>query len=320
MPRLTPSQLAELARIIKQHTDLFLVSLLGTSVVSQDDIEELIKAGLIPPETDPKLFEYSYVLGKIKAMLTSDKYRSLTFDALKELAGVSWHKMEPPSILEQFRIDASKAQAASGVQGIADDIKNGVFRDMERQITGNLTERIVRQGIRDEVVNALESRRTVLQLAYDIPRRLQSYNRDWLRVASTEMHAARCQGTVDAIRQKEGLYAGFPEEQADQRVVVSPTTGACPECRRDYLDLNQKPKIWKLSDLEANGTNIGVPKKLRKPVLPPHHPWCLCEVDYVPPGFDYDAQGNLALMRPEDLYAELVSELERRDQESDASA
>tara|TARA_R100001594_G_scaffold141713_1_gene187965 strand:+ start:584 stop:1537 length:954 start_codon:yes stop_codon:yes gene_type:complete len=309
MPRLTPAQLAELAAIIKQHTDLFLVSLLGKSVVTEKDIRDLIAAGLIPPETDPKLFEYSYVLGKVKAMLTSDKYRSLTFDALKEVAGTAWHKMEPPSILEQFRIDAAKSSAGTAVQGISDDIKNGLFRNLEQSITNNLTEQIVVDKIRDVVVNALESRRTVSQLAYDIPRELKSYNRDWLRVASTEMHAVRTQGTVDAIQLKQGLYEGFPEDSDEQRVVVRPTKGACPECRRDYLGANGKPKIWNLNDLLANGTNVGVPKKLRKPVLPPHHPWCLCEVDYVPPGFDYDAQGNLVLMRPEDLYKELVEEL-----------
>ena len=316
MLQLTPTQLQELAQIIKRYADRFLVSVFGKKALTKSDLDALIAANLIPDTTDPKVLEHSYVLGKLKAILTAPEYNSLTFDRMKELAeklqgpvgarGPSWVKMEPQTEIERLRIAGARATAARGVQNIEDNIRNGFFKDLEKELGKTVTEAIIKDEIRDTVATAIKQRRTVSQLSYDIPRRLKTYTRDWLRVAATEMHSARMNGTADAILQEEGSYAGFPDAPEDKRVIVRPTKGACNECRRDYLDRNGNPIIWKLTELMANGTNIGVPKAQRKPVVPPHHPWCLCEMDYIPPGFGFNEDGDLTLLDPEKLYEDVA--------------
>ena len=285
MPRLTPTQLQELAQIIKRYADRFLITVFGRNVISQADLQSLIDANLIPDTTDPQVLEHSYVLGKLKAILTAPEYNAISFEKMKEVAmklqgpagarGPSWTRLEPQTEIERVRIAGAQASAARGVQNIADNIKQGLFRDLEVALGKTVTEAIIKDEIKDTVATAIRTRRTVSQLSYDIPRRLKTYSRDWLRVASTEMHSARMNGTADAILQEEGQYAGFPDTPEEKRVIVRPTTGACPECRRDYLDTSGNPIIWKLSELLANGTNIGIPKAQRGPVVPPHHPWPL---------------------------------------------
>ncbi len=50
----------------------------------------------------------------------------------------------------------------------------------------------------------------------------------------------------------------------------------CPDCRRLFLE-DGAPRVFPLSELRANGTNVGVKRANWKPVLGPVHPWCLPE-------------------------------------------
>lgn len=287
---LTQQQLAEMVRLIKLHADHFLVSLFGRNAVAKEDLQALINAKLIPPKTDPKILEYSFVLGKLKAILEASEYKGLTFEKLKELAEAPWTKMQPLSNMEKIHISSAERRAARGVMGVADHIRDGLYDALEKELQRRVTEADVRDIIREEVVSARKARDSLTTLASAIPRRLKSYSRDWLRVASTEMHQARQWGTADAILSGTGAYSGFGEDADDRRVFVRPTLGACKECQRDYLDAQGVPKIFLLKDLLANGTNIGVPKKQRGPVIPPHHPWplkldgteALTEIGWIP--------------------------------------
>lgn len=298
---LTHAQIAELIRIVKQHADHFLVSMLGYKVVDDKDLKELINAGIIPPTTDPKIFQYAYILGKLKAILTAKQYKALSFKDMKEVVREKWAIAQPTSELEESRIRAAERRAARGLQNIRRNIVDGLYKKIEEEQSKTITEAEVKDIVKDQVVTALKTRASITSLASAIPRELKSYSRDWLMVASTEMHSARQHGTADAIIRGTGAYSGFSEDADDRRVFVQPTRGACDECKDAYLDERGIPKIFKLSELMANGTNIGVPKKQRKPVVPPHHPWCLCEMNYIPPGHEFNDDGELYLKDPSAL-------------------
>ena len=296
---LTQQQLSELVRIIKLHADHFLVSMFGRKAVTKSDLDALINSGLIPPRTNPRIFEYSFVLGKLKSILGAEQYKTLDFEELKEIAQAPWAKMQPYTEMEQIHIDSAERRAARGILGIADDIRNGLYEELEGELQRVITETDVKDIVREEVVSSRKARDSLTTLASAIPRRLKSHSRDWLRVASTELHQARQWGTADAILSGKGAYSGFGEDPDERRVFVRPTTGACPECKVAYLNANGVPKIFLLKDLLANGTNIGVPKRQRKAVIPPHHPWCLCELNYLPRGASLDDNGKMVVKEEE---------------------
>ena len=59
----------------------------------------------------------------------------------------------------------------------------------------------------------------------------------------------------------------------------------CSACRKAYLNSDGTPKIFKLSELEANGTNIGKKQKDWLPTLGMMHPSCRCllqEFEFLP--------------------------------------
>ena len=56
---------------------------------------------------------------------------------------------------------------------------------------------------------------------------------------------------------------------------------------KHYLDggLGSAPKVFRLDELKANGTNVGRKAAEYQPVVGPLHPWCRCTLERVPFGF-----------------------------------
>lgn len=55
----------------------------------------------------------------------------------------------------------------------------------------------------------------------------------------------------------------------------------CPNCKKAYLNSDGTPKIFKLSELEENGSNIGLKPVEWKPTLSQLHPHCRCLLQYL---------------------------------------
>lgn len=55
----------------------------------------------------------------------------------------------------------------------------------------------------------------------------------------------------------------------------------CSNCKRAYLNSNGSPKIFRLSELEGNGTNIGLKPAEWKPTLGGIHNHCRCLLQYL---------------------------------------
>lgn len=63
--------------------------------------------------------------------------------------------------------------------------------------------------------------------------------------------------------------------------------GNCKYCQQLYTTggVGTKPRIFKLIDLIANGDNIGLKSKDWKPTLGPIHPFCRCNMRYIPKSY-----------------------------------
>lgn len=54
----------------------------------------------------------------------------------------------------------------------------------------------------------------------------------------------------------------------------------CPNCRKAYLNSDGNPRLFKLSELAGNGTNIGKKPNAWLPTLGQMHPHCRCLLQY----------------------------------------
>lgn len=68
---------------------------------------------------------------------------------------------------------------------------------------------------------------------------------------------------------------------------------AVHNCLRLHLGPDGNPRLFRLSTLEANGTNVGKKAADWKPGVGPVHPHCQCVLQRVPTGWGFDEDGDL---------------------------
>lgn len=130
----------------------------------------------------------------------------------------------------------------------------------------------------------------------------QANSTAWLNAVRTEFHSAKVQGIAHTIANKADLYESSAGTDSD--VSVIPARSCCEDCRTHYLDADGNPKVFKLFELMATGSNADVGTihtKVSgkhthwKTTLPPLHPNCGCTLMYIPPGHGW-VDGKLSVL------------------------
>lgn len=100
-----------------------------------------------------------------------------------------------------------------------------------------------------------------------------SYLKDTISYVS---ESALNEGKVEEIKKEIG------RDEADPLVYKVPILDEklCSACRKAYLNSDGTPKLFKLSELAANGTNIGRKYKSWLPVVSQMHLHCRCLLQY----------------------------------------
>ncbi len=252
MATLTKDQIEKLAKIIRQHATWITWRVFGSRYVSDSDLSALKAKGILPMDVQVSAIKYAFVLGKLESLLKEAEWKGLKWDDLVEAAGASH------TDVEKLQIEASELSAYTVLRGLEDEIRDGLYESLATATQRAIDESHVKEIVKDEVKVGVEISRNFRNVAEDMANKTGEYKRNWLRVASTELHSARQNGVVSAILGKVDAYA-FGEGE-DSQVSVVPDPGACSDCRRLYLDEDGDPKIFKLSELLGNsGSNYTCP-------------------------------------------------------------
>jgi len=307
-------QIEELAKIIRLHVDYFSWSIYGPEVLTPEMIKDIEESGIFPPGFPIDIIKYNFVLGRLESLMTGPQFEAFTWPELQAEA----EKWTPTTLYESKAIEEARAAAGLNVQRIGDDIKNGLYDDLQTLLQRQVSESTVQGIIQDVVAHGIEERKTVRQVASRLADALAGTPaQEYLRTAATEMHNARIQGYLSALLQGEGKFEDLAEG-LDSQVFVDTVPGACKECVEAYVDPKTgHPRIFRLGDILANGTNVGIPKKLRnkgttgpykiRATIPPHHPYCFCDVQFMPPGWGFNKEGEMELQQPSEAYKELLA-------------
>lgn len=140
--------------------------------------------------------------------------------------------------------------------------------------------------IREEVGSAVLTNDTAQEVASRIRQRTGDITRNFERIAETELQASHNEGMI-----YEALYL----DGEDAKVARIPETTACKHCQRLFLQPNGRPYVFKVTDLIANGTNVGKSPKNYKATAYPIHPHCKCDTIPVIQGFVIDKDGSMIL-------------------------
>lgn len=257
------STLKKIREIIEKHYTVMIVSALGSRVLSEDEINRLRAEG-IDISNRESLLEYVYYHNFLNNPLTRESPTSVEdMRSQQSQPGVrpqgEAHDYSVTSLNEKAKqlIDKLAEETTARIEGIVrennDAYKLDALRNLDR---ADIADRMVKES----------SLGRVKQLLRDTS---GDANRDWQRVALTEMSNAIGAGSVDRIvtnnREKdlEDVYV--------YRVIVGDAI-TCKYCRRFYGDVGESPKVYKLSTLLGNGSNYGKPTDSWKPVIGATHP------------------------------------------------
>lgn len=287
---LSPPQIQELLDVIEHQHIMFLGTHLGSDLLSKQDVEILNKHG-VNPRTFPKhgVVDRAFHFGILADALGKAEAKQLSFEDFKK--HLSSGKLHPLTKAEQVSLDHVKVRMYGDVKGLG----NKVSRDFRNIIieaskkTRGEYESIINQTAYD----AVKLQKTASQLASDLGHKTKDWARDFDRISDYVLHEAYDTGKsvsmVNKSKEEERIVWCYKE--------VYP--GACTHCVRLYLTggVGSKPKIFKISTLISNGTNIGRKPLQWKAVLGSVHPYCRCELFELPENHMWDEEKNEFILK-----------------------
>ena len=252
----------------------------GAGLTAEQTLE-MVQRGIVTPSEIPEAggplgeaYAYGHLTRHLEAQGVS--VNAMNLAEFRQYLGTM-----PPILtaIEEQSIQAANQFAGVYCQGLGNRLVDEILSETNLEDM-ELRERMVRT-IATETEEAIAQRETVRQLSSRYGHATQDWARNWERIAATEMHRAREHGYADSVEKDFGAHA---------RVAKVPEPGACPSCLKHYTDDSGLPTIFDLSELRANGTNVGVKQPNWRPTLGPLHPWCRCSLAAVPDGFAFNEE------------------------------
>lgn len=321
---LTPLQRRRIREIVRDGHLAFLAEMFGPTAVDRDDYERLYAAGKI---RDDKLLPQdsaiaAHAVGSIAGQAQASALVAMATEAEREqLAEV--HEMTAPAAARVFDVDKPSLTSPDAFwRKLRDDPQ--VITEAEREAVAILRDRIGQHvtGLSDRMIATIgsmtveaddklrrkrltrqqvtapgvEERAAATELAGRLRVALKDFRRDWFRVAHTEMH--------NASEEAKAIVIAHRSPDRDPRVFKRPRPDACAFCVLLYLRPDGvTPRVFKLSQLLANGTNVGrragrptrsgASRTEWKATVGAVHPLCACELHVLPDGMGFDSRGQL---------------------------
>ena len=280
---LSPKQIENLYKIIHLHIYGFIAENIGSDILVNREIEYLKQNG-INVDNLPKrgLVDTAFKFGVLSTIIPDAELKKMKYKDLKNL--LTSDLQVPLSKVETYALDNVRRQAYSDIKGLGNRIEAEV-NSMAVEVSKEKRD-AYEKVIKDSAEEAILNNETTQQLKSKLGHKTGDWSRDFTRIADYIMHDAYDRGRAEAIKDNYGK---------DAEVYRSVYQGACKHCIRLYLTngIGSEPKIFKLSELEANGSNIGVKVVDWNPVLGSTHPFCRCTTNRKPEGYLWNQKDQM---------------------------
>lgn len=276
-------QINEMLSILKRYELIFIAGQLGVNFLT--DIEkEILKASGIDLKTYKNsngIIEHAFLFGILADAIGDDRAKKMNYNSFKKFLASG--NFIPLTDEEEFALQQVKNRAYTDITNLGNRMRgafsNSVIRNNQQQSL------MVQKVIRDKTIEAVELRSGARTLASELANVSKDWEVDWLRIAYYLTHEAFNIGRSQNILKNHG---------ADAEVYFDVFPEACHTCKELFLedpeDPDSKPIIYKLSDLIANGNNIGRKAEDRLPTISPIHPYCRCIINYKEANLGWDEE------------------------------
>lgn len=270
-------------------TARLVAQVLGRAYLRADDLLLLKRRGVnieklvrrFPPHYQ------SYLFGRISAALGHSVTSTMKYSELAAFLPKMGDFAPTASSMAFYRVAAEKTYGH--IRGLGDRIKRSVNDAVSSEQMRYLQAEQVAEKervIHDEILSGTFRKTAIKKIAANIAEQTQDWNRDWNRIVETE-----CQDVFNLGRAQEFVErSGNP----NPTVYFQVYGGACRHCIKLYLThgIGSQPKLFKLMDLLANGSNYGVKSVDWKPTVHPVHPFCRCMLMFLPEGYVWNMEAG----------------------------
>lgn len=284
----TPQQIQELLELIEYQYTYFGAKFLGTDPLTPEDKSLLKKYGIdISKISGTNYVETAYKFGILSNALSKKEIQGIKYNDFKK-----WIRQGgniPLSQSEKMTVEYLKRRSFSHLKNLGSKISSDTYQMLLEQDDKRRkqTEKLIRKELSEGMLNRRSNKEIMLNLGH----KTGDWLRDWDRIVETEMHTVMEEGRADDIQRRN------PDE--DPLVFKQVQNSACRWCIKSYFTdgLGSKPRIFKLSELRNNGTNIGKKVSDWLPVICSHHPFCRCSLMELPKGFEWDDEKKMFVLK-----------------------
>jgi hypothetical protein len=273
----TKEQIQEILNIVEYHHLFTIATGFGTSVLSDEDLNLLLSYGVKLDDitSDIPLYDRMYYFGRLTGILRENQ--SKTIDYANFLKFVTTGQYISLTKQEQFQLDIAKRKTYTYLKGL----KNKVKGEVEQTILSKMN---YEHTIKESLITGVEKRKSISAIVSDIGHKLGTWKNDYGRIVETEMNNIFL----------EGRAMEYSRNGEDPLVYKQVFELACRHCIEKYLSngIGSKPRVFKLSELIKNGTNIGKKVKDWVATLYGLHPFCRCLLRKIPRGYEWNEENQ----------------------------
>lgn len=280
----TPKQVQEILEIIEYQYTLFGAKFLGTDPLTPEDKLLLKKYGIdLSKIKGTNYVETAYKFGMLSRALSKKDIQGMKYNDFKKW--IQRGGYIPLSVSEKNTVEYLKRKSFSHLKNLGSKIQADTQQMLLEQ--DNKVRQKNEKLVKKELKEGILQRNTTKEIMLNLGNKTGDWLRDWDRIVQTELHTASQEGRADDI-QRNSI-------KEDPLVFKHVQNSACRHCIQAYLTngLGSQPIIFKLSELRANGTNIGRKQQEWKAVVGDHHPWCYCELDEIPEGYEWNDEKQM---------------------------
>jgi hypothetical protein len=280
----TKEQIQEILNIMDKNSLIYSVGVYGEDVLSDTDQKFLEGMGVNVEDyaTDYPSYLQSYYFGQLTGILKDKQIQTLDYEDV--ISYLKNGQYQPMTRIEKNAYEIARNRSYTHLKRLNTKIKSDVESSIYEVDFSN--RKNYEKLINKEISEGVYKRKSVTQIVSEIGHKTGDWERDLGRIVETEMNSIFQQGRADEFRRRD--------EGKDPRVYKQVYPGACRHCIQAYTTkgIGSKPRIFKLSLLEANGTNIGLKVADWKPVLGSMHPWCRCHLYQIQEGEEWDEENG----------------------------
>lgn len=275
----------KIREIIQKHYNRLMISVVGQEALSPKELKELQDLGVDTSNPD-SLMSLVYHHNFINHPIDERSPKTVEDMRLQQATA----GLKPEGTAHEYTLENINDKTKQYIEKLKLDVMTkleSIIRENNDSYKMNALQNLNREDTLDELMK--ES--SLGKLKQKLRDTAGDGNRDWNRIAITEVSNALGIASVDRIvtdnrgEDLDGIYVF--------RITVKDAK-TCKWCRRFYDDRDGSPKLYKLSTLLNNGSNYGRKTDGWKPVVGATHPNERCsQMIELKPGFKLQSDGNV---------------------------